>query len=87
MTIDDQIRDEKLQCDINCEIAKMSVLLLGKLVNMNVLKKKYYFLIEKSNITSEVYSKLQEKSLKSKQKRLKIKKENKLKQLKSMRNS
>ena len=58
MTIDDQIRDEKLQYDINCETAKMSVLLLGKLVNMNVLKKKYYFLIEKSNITSEVYSKL-----------------------------
>ena len=87
MTIDDQIRDEKLQYDINCETAKMSVLLLGKLVNMNVLKKKYYFLIEKSNITNEVYSKLQEKPLKSKQKRLKIKKENKLKQLKSMRNS
>ena len=86
MTIDDQIRDEKLQYDINCETAKMSVLLLGKLVNMNVLKKKYYFLIEKSNITSEVYSKLQEKPLKSKQKRWKIKKENKLKQLKSMRN-
>ena len=26
MTIDDQIRDEKLQCDINREAAKISVL-------------------------------------------------------------
>ena len=30
MTIDDKIRDEKLQCDINREAAKMLVLTSGK---------------------------------------------------------
>ena len=30
MTIDDQINDEKLQYDINREVAKISVLLSGK---------------------------------------------------------
>ena len=31
MTIDDQIEDEKLQYDINREIAKISALSLGKI--------------------------------------------------------
>ena len=31
MTIDDQIRDEKLQSDINREAAKISALLSGKI--------------------------------------------------------
>ena len=31
MTIDDQVRDEKLQCDINGEGAKMSALSSGKI--------------------------------------------------------
>ena len=31
MTIEDQIRDEKLQCDINREAAKISVLSSGKI--------------------------------------------------------
>ena len=31
MTINDQIRDEKLQCDINREAAKISALLSGKI--------------------------------------------------------
>ena len=31
MTIDDQIRDEKLQCDINREAAKISALSSGKI--------------------------------------------------------
>ena len=30
MTIDDQIRDEKLQCDINREAAKISAVSSGK---------------------------------------------------------
>ena len=30
-TIDDQIKDEKLQCDINREVAKMSALTSGKI--------------------------------------------------------
>ena len=31
MTINDQIRDEKLQCDINRETAKISALSSGKI--------------------------------------------------------
>ena len=31
MIIDDQIKDEKLQCDINREAAKISALLSGKI--------------------------------------------------------
>ena len=31
MTIDDKIRDEKLQCDINREAAKISALSSGKI--------------------------------------------------------
>ena len=47
MTINDKIRDEKLQYDINKEAAKISVLSSGKLINMNILQvKKYYPLIK-----------------------------------------
>ena len=43
MTIDDKIRDEKLSYDINREAAKV----LEKLINMNILQvKKYYILIK-----------------------------------------
>ena len=50
MTIEDQIRDEKLQYDINREAAKISALSSGKFINklisMNtLLVKKYYHLI------------------------------------------
>ena len=46
MTINDQIRDEKLQYDINEEVAKISALLSGKIDSMNMLLvKKYYHLI------------------------------------------
>ena len=31
MTVDDKIRDEKLQCDINREVAKISAQALGKI--------------------------------------------------------
>ena len=41
MTIDNKIRDEKLQHDINREVA------IEKLINMNTLQmKKYYLLIK-----------------------------------------
>ena len=47
MTIDDKIRDEKLQYDINRKAAKISALSTAKLKNMNVLQvKKYRFLIK-----------------------------------------
>ena len=47
MTIDDKVRDKKLQYDINIEAAKISALSSKKLINMNILQvKKYYLLIE-----------------------------------------
>ena len=47
MTIDDKMRDEKLQYDINIEAAKISVLSSKKSINMNILQvKKYYLLIK-----------------------------------------
>ena len=43
MTIEDQIKDEKLQYDINREAAKISTLSSVKLISMNILQvKKYY---------------------------------------------
>ena len=46
MTIDDKIRDEKQQYDINREEAKISALSSGKIINKNILQvKKYYLLI------------------------------------------
>ena len=48
MTIDDKIRDEKLQHGISRETAKISALLSKKQINMNTLQvKKYYLLIKK----------------------------------------
>ena len=46
MTIDDKIKDEKLQYDINREAEKYQHYLQVKLINMNILQvKKYYCLI------------------------------------------
>ena len=47
MTIDDKIRDEKLQYDINRKAAKISALSTAKLTNMNVLQVKKYRLLIK----------------------------------------
>ena len=47
MKTDDKIRDEKLQYDINREAAKVLALSSEKLINMNILQvKKYYLLIK-----------------------------------------
>ena len=47
MTIDDQIKDEKLQHDINREFPKHQPYHQAKLMNMNILQvKKYYLLIK-----------------------------------------
>ena len=50
MTIDDKIRDEKLPFDINRERQQKSLIInyhLEKLINMNILQvKKYYLLIK-----------------------------------------
>ena len=46
MTIENQIKDEKLQYYINREAAKVSALSSGKLISMNILLvKRYYHLI------------------------------------------
>ena len=46
MTIEDQIKDEKLQYDINRETAKISALSSGKTDSMNILQaNRYYHLI------------------------------------------
>ena len=46
MTLEDQIRDEKLQYDINREAAKISASSSRKLVSVNILLvKKYYHLL------------------------------------------
>ena len=41
MTINDKIRDEKLQYDFKREAAKISALLQVKLINMNILQAKF----------------------------------------------
>ena len=43
MTIEDQIKDEKLQCDINREAAKISASSSGNLIKMNTLLVKIYY--------------------------------------------
>ena len=47
MTIDDQIKHEKLQYDINTEDAKYQLYHQAKLINVDILQvKKYCFLIK-----------------------------------------
>ena len=46
MTIDDQIRNKKLQCDINRKAAKKSALSSGKIDKHMLQVKKYYFIIK-----------------------------------------
>ena len=48
MVIDDQIKDEKLQYNINREAAKILASLSGKLINMNIFQVKKYYLIIKN---------------------------------------
>ena len=47
MTVDDTIREEKLQYDINREAAKIPALSSGKIYNMNFLQVKKYYLVIK----------------------------------------
>ena len=47
MTIDDKIKDEKLQYSIKKEAGGISALSSGKLINMNILQVKKYFLLLK----------------------------------------
>ena len=81
MIIDDKIKDENLQYDINREAAKISALSSGKLINMNTLQvEKYYHLIKvEQQDKLSLYILLQEKLLKNKQKQLRNKEKNKFK--------
>ena len=47
MTIDDKIRHEKLQYDINRETTENQLYYLEKLVNMIILQVKIYYLLIK----------------------------------------
>ena len=77
MTSDDQIKDEKLQYDINRDAAKISALSSGKIVKYELvivlLVKKYYLLIKKKKKKSKfTYSPLG-KAFEKQIKQLKIK--------------
>ena len=79
MTIEDQIKDEKLQYDINREAAKISALSSGKidkyeyLTGEEILPSNKQQIIEQAKFT---YSPLR-KAFEKKQKLLKIKEKNK----------
>ena len=78
MTIEDQIRDEKLQYDINREAAKISALLSGKidkyeyLTGEEILPSNQQQIIEQAKFTFLLWEKL----LINKQNQLKIKEKN-----------
>ena len=78
MTIEDQTKDEKLQYDINREVAKTSALSSGKLdkylTGEEILPSNQQQIIEQAKFT---YSPLG-KAFENKQKLLKIKEKNKL---------
>ena len=70
MTINDQIRDEKLQYDINTEAAKISALSSGKthkyeyLTSENILPSNQQQIIEQAKFTHSPLGKAFEKQLK-----------------------
>ena len=80
MTIDDQIKSEKIQNDINREAAKISALPLGRinkykyLTDEEILPSKEKQIIEQLNLLIHCLERL----LKYKQKQFKIKEVNKL---------
>ena len=70
MTIDDKIRDEKLQHNINTEAAKISGLSSGKIDKYEYLKGEEILLwvIKRAKFTNSFLRKALEKQLKSKEK-------------------
>ena len=70
MTIDDQIRDEKLQCDINTEAAKISAVSSGKidkygcLTGEEILPSNQKQIIEQAKFTYSPLGKAFEKQIK-----------------------
>ena len=71
MTINDQIRDEKLQYDINREAAKISAFLSGKIHNyeyltgVDILPSNQQQIIEQSKFTYSPSGKAFEKEIKT----------------------
>ena len=71
MTIDDQIRDEKLQYDINKEAAKISALSSGKLhkseylTGKNILPSNQQQLIEQTKFMYSPFGKALDKQIKT----------------------
>ena len=71
MTINDQIRDEKLRCDINREAAKISTLSSGKihkyeyLTGEDILPSKQQQIIEQARFTYSPWGKAFEKEVKA----------------------
>ena len=71
MTINDQIRDEKLQYDINREVAKISVLSSGKIHNYEyltgeeILPSNQQKIIEQAKFTYSALGKAFEKQIKT----------------------
>ena len=53
MTIDDQIKDEKIQCDFNREASKISTLSSGKIDNYECVTGEE--ILSSNNITSKIY--------------------------------
>ena len=80
MTIDDKIRDEKLQCDINREVAKTSALSSGKIDKYEYLTGEDILLPYERSLLFL----LQEKLLKNKQTNKKTIKDQGEKQLKAI---
>ena len=80
MTIEDQIRDERLQYDINREAAKISALSSGKTDKYEYFTvKKYCHLTNNKEFSKlNLLLLLREKFLKNKQQQMKIKEKNKL---------
>ena len=72
MTIDEKIRDKKLQYNIKREASKISVFSSSELINMNMLHvKKYYLLIKvKWHKKLDLHIHLLEKCLKKKLKQV-----------------
>ena len=54
MTIDDKIKDEKLQYDINIEAAKISALSSGKMDKYEYLKSEEILSPDKRRVTEQV---------------------------------
>ena len=55
MTIEDKIRDEKLQYDINKEVAKISAFSLEELTDENISHVKKYYLLIKTIINFTIH--------------------------------